>query len=70
MGRQIKIKLLPNGKIQAETVGIKGPECLNYKDLIEKLTESKIIKEEKTSEYYETQAQTTETLRATDEGLY
>ena len=30
MSKKLKIKLLPNGEIQMETVGIKGKKCLNY----------------------------------------
>ncbi len=57
MGKQIKFKLLPNGQIQAETVGMKGSECLNYIDLMTKLTNSEIIENEHTSEYYEKNVQ-------------
>ena len=57
--QQLKIKLLPNGEIQMETKGIKGKKCLKYAELLEKLADAKIHKQEFTSEYYE---QETETL--------
>lgn len=53
MKKQLKIKLLPNGEIQMETKGIKGKQCLQYADLLEKLADAKITKQELTSEYYE-----------------
>ena len=51
--KQLKIKLLPNGKIQITTVGIKGKKCLDYLDFFQALTNGKIEKQEFTSEYYE-----------------
>lgn len=51
--KQLKIKLLPNGEIQMETVGIKGKKCLEYITLLEKLADVKITKKEYTDEYYE-----------------
>ena len=51
--KQLKIKLLPNGEIQMETVGIKGKKCLDYVKFIEQLTDGKVYKQELTKEYYE-----------------
>ena len=51
--RQMKIKLLPNGEIQMETIGIKGAKCLDYVELLQKLADVKIIKQDLTNEYYE-----------------
>jgi hypothetical protein len=51
--RQLKIKLLPNGEIQMQTVGIKGKKCLDYVELLKNLTPIKIEKQEFTNEYYE-----------------
>ena len=30
MSKKMKIKLLPNGEIQMETLGVKGKKCLDY----------------------------------------
>ena len=30
MSKQIKIRVYPDGRIESETVGIKGKSCLNY----------------------------------------
>lgn len=51
--KQLKIKLLPNGEIQMETVGIKGKKCLEYIPFMEKIADIKIIKKEFTEEYYQ-----------------
>ncbi len=51
--KQLKIKLLPNGEIQMQTVGIKGKKCLDYVEMLKLLADVRIEKQEFTSEYYE-----------------
>ena len=51
--KQLKIKLLPNGEIQMQTVGVKGKKCLDYVEMIKLLADAKVEKQELTSEYYE-----------------
>lgn len=53
--RQLRIKLLPNGEIQMKTEGIKGKKCLDYAKLLEELADAKIVSQELTPEYYETE---------------
>lgn len=53
--RQLKIKLLPNGEIQMKTEGIKGKKCLDYAKLLEELADAKVVSQELTPEYYETE---------------
>ena len=53
--KQLKIKLLPNGQIQMETVGITGKKCLDYIPFLEEIADVKITKTEYTKEYYETE---------------
>ena len=53
MKKQLKIKLLPNGEIKMDTIGIKGKSCLKYVDMLEKLADAKIKEQEFTKEYYE-----------------
>ena len=55
MAKQIKIRVYPDGRIESETVGIKGKSCLNYIKEVENLTGAKTIKSEFTSEYNETE---------------
>lgn len=52
MGK-IKIRIYPNGYVEAQTVGIKGKKCKNYKPFIEKLFEGRIVDEQLNSEYFE-----------------
>lgn len=52
--KQLKIRLLPNGQIQMETVGIKGKKCLDYIPFLEEIADVKVTKTEYTKEYYET----------------
>lgn len=51
--KQIQIKILPNGEIKAETVGIKGKKCMKYIPEIERLTNAKVIDSDFTKEYLE-----------------
>ena len=51
--KQMKIKLLPNGEIQMETVGVKGKKCLDYVEMLKFLADARVEKQELTSEYYE-----------------
>ena len=59
MSKKLKIRLLPNGEIQMETIGVKGKECLDYVKLLQKLVNAKITKTELTDEYYQTEAEVT-----------
>ena len=51
--KQLKIKLLPNGEIQMQTIGIKGKKCVDYIKTMKALADIKIEKQEFTNEYYE-----------------
>lgn len=51
--RQLKIKLLPSGEIQMQTVGVKGKKCLDYVEMLKLLADAKITKQKLTPEYYE-----------------
>lgn len=54
MSKQIKIRIFPNGQVQAEVEGIKGKKCTDYMKLIEEILEADIIDSEYTPEYFET----------------
>ncbi|MFV2046217.1 DUF2997 domain-containing protein [Metabacillus litoralis] len=56
--KQIKIKITEDGNIFAETVGIKGKECLQYIELLEELLDAESIDSGFTQEYYEADIQT------------
>ena len=51
--KKIKITIYPDGYVNAETLGIKGKKCENYRPVIEKLLQNRIIEDEHTDEYYE-----------------
>ena len=53
--KKLKIKLMPNGEIQMETMGIKGKKCLDYIEVLKKLVDVKITKTQLSQEYYETE---------------
>lgn len=55
MAKQIKIRVYPDGRIESETVGIKGKSCLGYIKEVENLTGTKTVKSEFTHEYNETE---------------
>ena len=59
MSKKLKIKLLPNGEIQMETVGIKGKKCLDYIEVLKKLVDAKITETQLSQEYYETESEVT-----------
>ena len=51
MTKQIKIRVYPDGRIESETVGIKGKSCLNYIKEVEQLTGAKTVYSEFTEEF-------------------
>lgn len=54
MAKKMQIKLLPNGEIQMETIGVKGKKCLDYIEILKKLVDVKVQDTQLTQEYYET----------------
>lgn len=56
MTKKLKIKLLPNGRVEMTTEGIKGKKCLDYVEFLEKLADVRVLEQEFTSEYYENNA--------------
>ena len=55
MEKQIKIRVYPDGRVESETVGVKGKSCLNHIKDIEDLTGAKVVKSEFTHEYNESE---------------
>lgn len=55
--KKLKIKLLPNGEIQMETIGIKGKKCLDYIEVLKKLANVRIADTQLNQEYYETETE-------------
>ena len=57
MSKKMQIKLLPNGEIQMETIGVKGKKCLDYIEILKKLVNGKIVDTQLSQEYYETESE-------------
>jgi hypothetical protein len=53
--KQIKLRIYPDGFVQAEVEGIKGKKCTEYIGIIEELLDAKVVDSEYTSEYYESE---------------
>ena len=51
--KQIRIKIMPDGKMEAETVGIKGRQCLKYLQVIEKMADAVTEDSAFTRDYYD-----------------
>lgn len=56
--KQVQLRIYTDGKIEAETHGIKGKACLNYIKILEALTCARTTDSDFTDEYYETATDT------------
>jgi hypothetical protein len=52
---KIQVRIFPDGRIEAETKGIKGEKCTNYIQLIEELLHAETVESAYTEEFYETE---------------
>ena len=66
MAKKLKIKLLPNGIIEMETVGVKGKKCLEYAKFMEEIANAKIKSQNLTDEYYQDE----EIIQDNNQNLY
>ncbi len=55
MAKQVRLRLYPDGRVQAETVGIKGPACADVLPLLERLLDAEVVESAWTEEYYQTE---------------
>lgn len=53
MKKKIQIRIMPDGTIESKTINIKGRTCAQYAEIISTLTNSRIIDQQYTDEYYE-----------------
>lgn len=51
MKKQVTIRVYPDGRIESETHGIKGKDCLKYIKEIEQLTGAKTYSSQFTEDY-------------------
>lgn len=52
MGKQIRLKIFPDGQVQAEVLGFRGKKCTDYISILEQLLDAEAIDSERTPEYY------------------
>jgi hypothetical protein len=52
MSKQIKLKIFPDGQVQAEVLGFRGKKCVDYISVLEKLLDAEAIDSDRTPEYY------------------
>jgi Protein of unknown function (DUF2997) len=50
--KKIEIRIMPDGRVVAETIGVKGAKCEDYMKTVEEIIEGKIVKSELKPEYY------------------
>lgn len=55
MGKNIRIQIFPDGRIQAEVNGIKGKKCTDYIRILEEILGAETIDSSYTPEYYESE---------------
>lgn len=55
MAKKIRVRIYPDGRIEAVTQGIKGKKCTDYIELVEKLVDAETVDSDYTEEYYETE---------------
>jgi hypothetical protein len=63
MSTQIKIKISPDGKIQAEVAGVKGKKCTNYIKVLEEMLGAVAVNSAFTPEAFEPEILQTETAQ-------
>ena len=51
--KQIKVTIYANGYVQAETVGIKGQQCEEFRPLLENILQNRVVDQAYTDEFYE-----------------
>ncbi len=52
---KIVVRIFPDGRIQAETKGIKGEKCTNYIKVLEEILKARTVESAYTEEFYETE---------------
>jgi hypothetical protein len=52
MSKKIQLKIFPDGRVQAETVGFRGKKCTDYISVLEQLLDAEAIDSERTPEYW------------------
>ena len=53
--KKVQIRITEDGKFFAETMGIKGKECLSIIEVLEELLDAETVDSDYTAEYFETE---------------
>ncbi|HOK70823.1 MAG TPA: DUF2997 domain-containing protein [Bacillota bacterium] len=53
MAKRIKLRIFPNGSVQAEVQGVKGKACTDFIPVLEALLKAETVDSAYTPEYYE-----------------
>ncbi|ANU09679.1 hypothetical protein BBH88_04890 [Planococcus antarcticus DSM 14505] len=53
--KKIQIRITEDGKFFAETIGMKGEECLSVIEILEELLDAETVDSDYTVEYFETE---------------
>jgi len=65
--KQLQVRIHPDGKIDAKTLGIKGEKCTEYIKILEKLLNAQVVESAYTEEFMQTQENVTTNLQHTYE---
>ena len=55
MAKQIRVRIHPDGRVEAETLGIKGAKCTEAIPLLERLLDAEVVESAYTAEFYQTE---------------
>ncbi len=50
--KRIKLRIFPDGQVQADILGFRGKKCTDYISVLEQLLDAEAIDSERTPEYY------------------
>jgi hypothetical protein len=54
--KTIKLRIFPDGRVQADVQGVKGKACTNYLGILEELLDAEVTESSYTPEYFESQS--------------
>lgn len=54
--KTIKLRIFPDGRVQADVQGVKGKACTNYLGILETLMDAETVESVYTPEYHESQS--------------
>ena len=60
MGKQLQIRIYPDGRVEGETFNIKGKACEKYLEVMARLAQAQIVDSDYTPEFYEAESQAQE----------